>query len=98
MIMLFTSFRLFADDVKIFYTSDDINDIESVMNCEMIEFSIIIPLISYQLTWKIFNKSSSIPSLFYDSLRAVSDLHKNNTTDHRPKVKGSTLGNLPLLM
>ena len=35
MIMLFTSFRLFADDVKIFYTSDDINDIESVMNCEM---------------------------------------------------------------
>ena len=35
MIILFTSFRLFADDVKIFYTSDDINDIESVMNCEM---------------------------------------------------------------
>ena len=25
----------FSDDVKIFYTSDDINDIESVMNCEM---------------------------------------------------------------
>ena len=35
MIILFTSFRLFADDAKIFYTSDDINDIESVMNCEM---------------------------------------------------------------
>ena len=35
MIILFTSFRLFADDVKIFYTSDDVNDIESVMNCEM---------------------------------------------------------------
>ena len=29
------SFRLFADDANIFYTSDDINDIESVMNCEM---------------------------------------------------------------
>ena len=29
------SFRLFADDANIFYTSDDINAIESVMNCEM---------------------------------------------------------------
>ena len=29
------SFRLFADDANIFYTSDDINCIESVMNCEM---------------------------------------------------------------
>lgn len=29
------SFRVFADDANIFYTSDDINDIESVMNCEM---------------------------------------------------------------
>ena len=29
------SFRLFADDANIFYTSDDINGIESVMNCEM---------------------------------------------------------------
>ena len=29
------SFCLFADDTTIFYTSDDINDIESVMNCEM---------------------------------------------------------------
>ena len=28
------SFRLFAD-ANIFYTFDDINDIESVMNCEM---------------------------------------------------------------
>ena len=27
------SFRLFADDANIFHTSDDINDIESVMNC-----------------------------------------------------------------
>ena len=37
------SFRLFADDANIFYTSDDINDIELVMNCEMtIEFSIIV--------------------------------------------------------
>ena len=30
------SFRLFADDANIFHTSDDINDIESVMNCETI--------------------------------------------------------------
>ena len=29
------SFRLFADDASIFYISDDINDIESVMNYEM---------------------------------------------------------------
>ena len=29
------SFRLFADDANIFYVSDDINDIESVINCEM---------------------------------------------------------------
>ena len=31
------SFRLelFADGANIFYTSDDINDIESVLNCEM---------------------------------------------------------------
>ena len=29
------SFRLFADDANIFYTSNDINDIESVMHCEM---------------------------------------------------------------
>ena len=29
------SFRLFADDANIFYASDDINDIESVINCEM---------------------------------------------------------------
>ena len=29
------SFWLFADDANIFYTSDDINCIESVMNCEM---------------------------------------------------------------
>lgn len=29
------SFRLFANDANIFYTSDDINNIESVMNCEM---------------------------------------------------------------
>ena len=26
---------LFADDGNIFYTSNDVNDIESVMNCEM---------------------------------------------------------------
>ena len=30
------SFRLFADDANIFHTSDDINDIESVMNSETI--------------------------------------------------------------
>ena len=30
------SFRLFADDANIFHTSDDMNDIESVMNCETI--------------------------------------------------------------
>ena len=29
------SFRLFADDANIFYASDDINDIESVINCEI---------------------------------------------------------------
>ena len=29
------SFRLFAEDASIFYISDDINDIESVMNYEM---------------------------------------------------------------
>ena len=29
------SSRLFADDAYIFYTSDDINDIESVMNCDL---------------------------------------------------------------
>ena len=29
------SFRLFADNANIFYASDDINDIESVINCEM---------------------------------------------------------------
>ena len=29
------SFRLFVDDASIFYISDDINDIESVMNYEM---------------------------------------------------------------
>jgi len=29
------SFCLFADDANISYTSDDINYIESVMNCEM---------------------------------------------------------------
>ena len=29
------SFCLFADNVNFFYTLDDINDIESVMNCEM---------------------------------------------------------------
>ena len=32
------SFRLFADDASIFYISDDINDIESVMNYEMTKF------------------------------------------------------------
>ena len=29
------SFRLFADYANIFYASDDINDIESVINCEI---------------------------------------------------------------
>ena len=29
-------FAFFADDANIFHTSDDINDIESVMNCETI--------------------------------------------------------------
>ena len=29
------SFRLFADDANIFYASDDIDDIESVINCEI---------------------------------------------------------------
>ena len=32
------SFRLFADDANIFYASDDINDIESVINCEITRF------------------------------------------------------------
>ena len=34
------SFRLFADDANIFHTSDDMNDIESVMNCETINSTI----------------------------------------------------------
>ena len=29
------SFRLFADGANIFFTSDDINYVETVMNCEM---------------------------------------------------------------
>ena len=45
---------------------------------------------------KIFNKSSNIPSLFHDSLRTVSSLHKYNTryaskgNFHRPKVRTNT--------
>lgn len=40
------SFRLFADDAKIFYTSDDIKDIESVMNFEMTRVLLIIKIIA----------------------------------------------------
>ena len=45
---------------------------------------------------KIFNKSSNIPSLFHDSLRTVSSLHKYNIryafkgNFHRPKVRTNT--------
>ena len=48
------------------------------------------------LAHKIFNKSSNIPLLFHDSLRAVSSLHKYNTryaskgNFHRPKVRTNT--------
>ena len=44
------SLRLFADDANKFYTSDDISDIELVMNCEMTRVLNYCPLINYQLT------------------------------------------------
>ena len=62
-----------------------------------INFLIFLNLITL-LNWvhaylhiKIFSKSSSIPSLFYDSLRAVSIITCTSITpDHRPKVRTNT--------
>ena len=68
---------------------------------DILKFGNIVELSTSVLAHKIFNKSSSIPSLFYDSLRAASNLHKYNTrypfkgNFHRPKVR-TTPANLPL--
>ena len=68
---------------------------------DILKFDNIVELSTSVLAHKIFNKSSSIPSLFYDSLRAASNLHKYNTrypfkgNFHRPKVR-TTPANLPL--
>ena len=70
---------------------------------DILKFDNTIELSTCVLAHKIFNKSSSIPSLFYDSLRAASNLHKYNTiypfkgNFHRPKVR-TTLAHLPLHM
>ena len=47
---------------------------------DILKFENIVELSTSILAHKIFNKSSSIPSLFYDSLRAAPNLHKYNTT------------------
>ena len=64
---------------------------------DILKFDNIVKLRSCPFALKIFNKSSSIPSLFYDSLRAVSNLHKYNVTRyaskgnfHRPKIRTNT--------
>ena len=44
-----------------------------------LKFDNIVKLSTCVLAPKIFNQSSSIPSLFKDSLRIVSSLHKYNT-------------------
>ena len=44
-----------------------------------LKFDNIVKLSTCVLAPKTFNKSSSIPSLFKDSLRTVSSLHKYNT-------------------
>ena len=63
---------------------------------DILKFDNIVILSTCVLAHKIFNKSSNIPSLFHDSLRTVSSLHKYNTrysstgNFHRPKVKTNT--------
>ena len=62
----------------------------------ILKFENIVKLSTCVLAHKIFNKSSSIPSLFHDSLRTVSSLHKYNTryaskgNFQRPKVRTNT--------
>ena len=68
--------------------------INSLLN--ILKFENIVKLSTCVLAHKIFNKSSSIPSLFHDSLRTVSSLHKYNTryaskgNFQRPKVRTNT--------
>ena len=46
---------------------------------DILKFDNIVKLSTCILAHKIFNKSSHISSLFYDSLTIVSSLHKYNT-------------------
>ena len=70
---------------------------------DILKFDNTVELSTCVLAHKIFYKSSSIPSLFYDSLSAASNLHKYNTrypfkgNFHRPNVR-TTLAHLPLHM
>ena len=63
---------------------------------DILKFDNIVKLSTCRIAHKIFNKSSNIPSLFHDSLRTVSSLHKDNTryaskgNFHRPKVRTNT--------
>ena len=63
---------------------------------DILKFDDIVKLRTCPLALTKFNKSSSIPSLFYDSLKAVSNLHKYNTryaskgNFQRPKVRTNT--------
>ena len=45
---------------------------------DILKFDNIVKLSTCLLAHKILNKYSSIPFLFYDSLRTVSSLHKYN--------------------
>jgi len=75
----------FAESSQVFYKLLDILKFENI-----VKLSICV------LAHKIFNKSSSIPSLFHDSLRTVSSLHKYTTryaskgNFQRPKVRTNT--------
>ena len=62
------SLIVYIESSKVFYKLVDI-----------LKFDNIVELRTCPLALKILNKSSSIPSLFYDSLRTVSNLHKYNT-------------------
>ena len=63
---------------------------------DILKFDYIVKLSTCILAHKIFNKSSSIPSLFYDSLQTVSSLYKYNNrysskgNFHQPKVRTNT--------
>ena len=63
---------------------------------DILKFDNIVQLSTCVFAHKIFNKSSSIPSLFHDSLREVSNLHKYNTrytsksNFYRPNVRTNT--------